>query len=308
MGSIKVHQHDVFNESGTRLALHHYSNSNLDSNARFASSRMDGLKVRPASVILSHGTFSNGRSCSGLASYLAKNGFNCWVLEFQGHGESDLPKTEPDFESMCLEDVHAAIGYVLEQKPENSIYWVGHSGGGLAILMYLARNPHQQSKVVKVVALASQATHAGSNFKKRLAIKLASLVTRLFGMAPGRLLRIGPENEFARVMLQWFSWSLSRRWTGSDGFDYVSALEKIKIPLQVFAGVGDTFIAPAQGCSYIYDACASSEKELNYCGKDKGFAEDYTHSRIIHSSNAAREIWPMIACWLNNPDSQSEIK
>src|SRR5688572_3601759 len=48
-------------------------------------------------VVLTHGTFSNYRSCMGLAEYLAKAGFACWVFDWRGHGASARPERPHSF-------------------------------------------------------------------------------------------------------------------------------------------------------------------------------------------------------------------
>lgn len=285
---------NISNRSGTQLALWHFS-----SNDAIADK---GLSLSPAmnrsvAVVLAHGTFSNHRSCRGLAQFLSKKGFSCWILDFQGHGASDKPIIEPDFESMCLEDVDAVLEH-LKKNGFPSVYWIGHSGGGLAALMHQSRQSKQGVAIEKLVVLGSQATHAGRNYKNRCLIRISRQITRMMGIAPGRYFGIGPENEFARVMLQWYDWSLSGKWQGSDGFDYEAALSKIRVPFLCFAGEGDTFIAPVDGCRHIFEKFGGTEKTFHYCGKTTGYAENYTHSRLISSSSAAKEIWPLVADWL----------
>ena len=297
--------HHVRNASGTRLGLTHYPGKPVSANAARGSTVADGQHAERSVVILAHGTFSNHRSCRGLAGYLAKNGFDCWMLDFQGHGVSERPVRDPSFESMCLEDADAAISFVLNRYPTQQIHWVGHSGGGLAILMYLARNPHQQASIRSVVTLASQATHAAVSRRNRLAIVAASLVTRVLGFAPGRWFGIGPEHEFGPVMAQWYEWSLLGRWLGSDGFDYEEALATLSRPLLCLAAEADTFIAPQSGCFRIFEQYQSDTKAFQVCGLSTGFLENYSHARLISSSSAAKEIWPQVLRWLGKADSQS---
>lgn len=289
----------IVNSSGTRLALWHFPATSTKAfgpvDSGFSASKTGAPSSVP--VILAHGTFSNHRACRGIAQYLSKRGYDCWILDFQGHGSSEKPVAEPDFESMCLEDVTAVLRF-MEDRGFPSVYWIGHSGGGLAALMYLARNTDRQDRILKLITLGSQATHAARRTKNRALIWISKHITRLLGVAPGRYLKIGPENEFARVMLQWYEWSLSASWRGSDGFDYEQALSSIEVPILSFSGAGDTFIAPTDGCRHLFDSYGASEKTFYYCATSTGFSENYTHARLVSSSSAAREIWPKIADWL----------
>jgi oxygen-independent coproporphyrinogen-3 oxidase len=37
---------------------------------------------------------------------------------------------------------------------------------------------------------------------------------------------------------------------------------------------------------------------MAFCAKSEGYAEDYSHARIIASRRAQQEIWPIISDWL----------
>lgn len=278
--------HLIKNKTGVELALTHYP----------AHPDSGGQQNHP--VILAHGTFSNHRSVRGIAQHLTEYGFDCWILDFQGHGHSGEPKVTPSFESMCLDDSEAVISHLQKLYPSAKINWVGHSGGGLAPLMYLARNPDHHRAFNAVVTLASQATDAANSVRNRFAIVLSRAITALLGVAPGKYLNLGPENEFASVMSQWYGWSLSKKWQGSDGFDYIESLPDIRVPCLMLAGHDDRFIAPTTGCELLFNQLGSTDKEFRICGTDTGFIENYNHARLVSSRSAANDIWPLVSSWL----------
>ena len=251
-----------------------------------------------AAIVLNHGTFSNYRSVRGLAGYLSEQGYHCWILDCQGHGYSDKPVEHPDFETMYLQDAAAALDFV-QARCKKPVWWVGHSGGGLAILMLLARHPQRQSELAGVVTIASQATDAGKGLVRRLCWSSAIVVTKVLGFAPGRIFRVGPENEFGAVMRQWFRWSLAGQWHGSDGFDYLLHLKTITLPSLTIAGAGDLVIAPVDGVRKIHQKIGSNDKSFSFASRDNGFLEDYNHARVVSSRNASREVWPLVADWIS---------
>lgn len=290
--------HHITNKSGTRLALTRLPSKVDATKGKSSSVKQNSVLKGAVPVVLAHGTFSNHRSCKGLALYLSQRGFDCWVLDFQGHGYSAKPSSSPTFESMCLEDTAAVLEFMGTRYPGQQLHWVGHSGGGLAILMYLCRNPKHQNSIASIVTLASQATHAAVARKHRYAIKASKFITQALGFAPGRWFKIGPENEFAAVMLQWYRWSLQGQWLGEDGFDYEVALRSVTCPLFALAGAGDHFIAPVEGCEHIFSCTGSIHKKFELCGLTSGYKENYTHARLISSSTASSEVWPLISGWL----------
>jgi len=276
-----LEQHSVKNSSGVTLCLHKYQ----------------ALGMSVGTVILAHGMFSNYRTCGGIASYLAALNYDCWLLDFQGHGFSENPDNDPNFESMCLEDTETALLYIHDMS-KTPVWWIGHSGGGLAILMYLARYPRQQDKLAGIVALGSQATDASLHWRRQIIFKLLRILIRLKKSVPGKIFRLGPENENASVLDQWFWWNISKRWVGSDGFEYLSKLGNIFIPGLMIAGKADKFIAPASGCRKLHDSLSSSDKTFLLFAKRNGHLEDYTHGRLISSRNASIDVWPLIGEWL----------
>ena len=252
---------------------------------------------RIGTVILAHGMYSNYRTCRGLARFLAGSNFDCWLLDSQGHGYSDPPLAAPDFETMSLNDTAQALDTVLGCA-DGPVWWVGHSGGGLAILMHLARYPEQQAKIGGIVLLASQAFGAGYNWRRRLCFALYRLPLYLIKRVPGKALGLGPENEFSPVMNQWLGWTVSRSWLGSDGFDYKGAMGVLQLPVLAMAGAGDRFIAPVSGCRELFDSLGTLEKTFIHCGVESGHAEDFTHARLVSSRGAAADVWPVVRDWL----------
>ncbi|MFK7857110.1 MAG: alpha/beta fold hydrolase [Granulosicoccus sp.] len=295
----------ISNKSGTRLALTRLP-CKIDSiKSTNSIVKRNSTLIGAVPVVLAHGTFSNHRSCKGLALYLSQRGFDCWLLDFQGHGHSAKPVGSPTFESMCLEDTAAVLEFIGIRYPGQQMHWIGHSGGGLSILMYLCRNLNQQKSIASIVTLASQATHAAVVKKHRYAIKVSKLITQALGFAPGRWFKIGPENEFANVMLQWYRWSLQGKWLGEDSFDYENGMRSLTCPLLALAGGGDHFIAPADGCKHIFNRAGSNHKKFELCGLTTGYKENYSHARLISSSSASSEVWPLVSDWLEHYSPQS---
>jgi len=263
-------------------------------------------KVRRADpVLLTHGTFSNGNVVTRLAAYLASNGFPSWVLELRGHGASDGRTRRATFEDFGRLDVPAAVEAVRLRAQTDRLFLVGHSGGGLAFWMYLARHPEVAAHIQGVVTLASQATGAGLGWRGRARIGLIAAANNLGRQAHQRLLRLGPESEFPGVINQWFGWNWRRRWRGRDGIDYLAALRSVTTPALCFAGAGDRYIAPVEGCRRLFDALGSTDKSLVICGREHGFVEDYDHARIVASRGARQEIWPRILEWLQERTTPS---
>lgn len=252
-----------------------------------------------AEVLLTHGTFSNANSCLGLAGYLASTGFRCWVLEWRGHGESGAAPRRTTFDSVAELDVPAALQAVLERVGPSPVFWVGHSGGALIGAMWAARNVDlAHSRLRGLVMLSAQACRAGVSLRGRLMVRGMGLLVRLTRSAPGPLLGVGPEPENPHMMRQWCRWNIEGKFSGEDGFDYPAALKKLQIPVLALSGVGDTLIAPQDGCRLLANGFGGQDITFHPCGTETGFSEDFTHDRLLLSKPASLEIWPMLAAWM----------
>ncbi|SDI05836.1 alpha/beta fold hydrolase [Pseudomonas panipatensis] len=257
-----------------------------------------GAAEGPA-VILTHGTFSNYRSCLGLAEQLAERGFACWVFDWRGHGGSDRGEFRHSFDEVAEHDVPAVLDAVGQRSGQPAAFWIGHSGGGLIASMWAARNPRLAGERLRgLVLLGSQATAAGGTLRHRLLIHAYDLLLRGRRVAPQRRRSIGPEAESARLMRQWCQWNLRGRFDGLDGFDYLASLAEARLPVLGLAGSGDRFIAPAAGCQALVEAFGGDDADCRLCGKHSGFREDYSHNRLVLSRNASEELWPLIGDWM----------
>ncbi|WP_152226312.1 alpha/beta fold hydrolase [Pseudomonas sp. SCB32] len=259
-------------------------------------------RVGPADgvpVVLTHGTFSNYRSCLGLANYLAGRGFACWLFDWRGHGDSGRNGFTHSFDEVAEQDVPAILDAVSLRSGQAALHWIGHSGGGLIVSMWAARYPElARRRLRSLVLIGSQATAAGASLSHRLAILGYDWMLRWRRVAPSRAKSVGPEAESARLMRQWCQWNLRRRFDSLSGFDYLTALQGVELPVLGVAGSGDTFIAPVVGCEALVKAFGGAQATLELFGLATGAREDYSHNRLLLSRNASLEIWPHIGQWL----------
>lgn len=107
-----------------------------------------------------------------------------------------------------------------------------------------------------------------------------------------------PHNESFHTMKQWYNWNLSGQFLGDTGKNYEDHLSEIDIPVLSVCCKGDDLIAPKAGCEKFLDAFKNPQNRLLYCSKREGYLEDYDHSRILHSSSAKKEIWPLVLEWI----------
>lgn len=248
-------------------------------------------------IIVAHGTISNGSSVQALAEHLQEQGFDCWILEWGGHGDSRAASSRNNFESAAFNDTPTAIDYVLKETGHSQINWVSHSGGGHLPLMYLARSPQYQNKLAGIVAIGAQATDGALDFSAKCRALVLWGITLVLGNTPKAIVSVGTEGEPTLLLAQWSRWNLSKKWKGVDGFEYMPALKHIKIPALIIAGANDD-IAPPTGCRKFFDALGGEGNSWLLCGTANGFSKDYSHGQLIRGRAATAEVFPRVSHWL----------
>ncbi len=250
-------------------------------------------------ILLTHGTFSNRKVLKGISEYLANNGFTCWVFEWRNHGASSKSKnTKFNFETIAKEDFQYIFKHLFEQEKIKTLDCITHSGGGICLTISLINNPIFQSKINSITFFACQSFGAAESFGNYLKIWTGKQISKILGYTPAR--KAGrEENEDYFLMKQWFNWNLSGKFIGDDKRDYQKEMKAIKVPVLSIFGAGDHIIAPPNGCKEFLSAFQNPSNETLFCSTENGFSENYNHSRVLHSRNASKEIYPSVLNWIS---------
>lgn len=262
-------------------------------------------KICPSSSIhlacfLTHGTFSDKRICLGLANFLANHGFTCYILEWRNHGDSDKTTHPFDFETIAKEDIKAVFDYLCHQLNIKHIHAITHSGGGISLSIFLARNPQYISYIKSMTLVACQAFGAANHHLGYVRLLVFKYLTKLVGFIPAKPLKLGITNETYHTMKLWFDWNLNQRFDSQiDGLNYKSALTHIQIPVYAICARHDTVIAPVAGCYEFFRLFSHPDNQFHEFAIKHGNLENYSHSRIMLSQNASKEVWTKILAWIN---------
>ncbi len=257
-------------------------------------------------VVLVHGNYSDrgfwvSPKGIGLAPFLSSRGYDPWVLELRGHGRS--PK-RPSFSSMTAEehikqDLPAAIRYVV-QATQRPPFLIGHSAGGIFIAAALSDGCLEPDHIAGAALLGAQITYGERYLKVPPLAWFLTGVIRMLGQVPSQKLGLGPEPEPAGEMLEFIRWKrLGGRWEDSNGRSYWAGLDRVSVPLICFAGAKDKN-DPPEGCRKLYEAFGGKDKEFVVLSRDRGFLMDYDHIGMVVSKEAAKEVWPLLASWMDN--------
>ena len=260
----------------TRIALHHLGSPDN------------------TPVLLVPGTFSNhtfwlGTRGVGFARTLSDAGYRACVLDPRGHGSSDRPGKNQDWDidDWAREDVPTALHAIA--TPEKPAHIIGHSAGGAVILAALSAEPALRPLVRSVVTLGTPVPWLQP--WRGVGAWVIKATSQLLGRFPARLLRLGPEDELPHVMSQWMNWNIKGHWIGDDGTDYTKGFADIHLPLLMIAGSADRFFAPPYACKGLFEMMGSPRKQFEVF-------EGLAHVSLMVSKRARAEVWPRIMHFL----------
>jgi predicted alpha/beta hydrolase len=204
-------------------------------------------------VLMVHGAIENGRifyshNNKGLGCYLAARGFDVYVVDLRGRGET-IPKIQP-FDcygqtETIVHDLPLFIDFVYRQNPQ-PMHLIGHSWGGVLLTAMLARSPHYLSKVRSKIFFGSKRQVKVINPEVLMKIILmwqwlAPLVAKHKGFLPAKSVGFGSDDETIKSHRQNMHWTKTADWIDSDdGFDYAHACQQVAWPPSWFiAAVSD---------------------------------------------------------------------
>jgi pimeloyl-ACP methyl ester carboxylesterase len=269
-------------------------------------------------VVLAHGLGANRFDLDfderySLARYLARRGFEAWVLELRGRGHAGFHGRATSFDDQAEHDVEAALTAIGAR-----VLWVGHSKGGLAAYAHLARHP--LAPIAAIVTLGSPVTFPYGRGLKLFAsfasplfalpvipLRAATRLATLTGLPPepiGSYL-VNPRNLEARVIRQaiynvsadvfggvarqFARWASTGRFDANDGFDYFAGLQAVKAPTLLVAGTEDK-LAPPEAVLAAKQRLGGPSHELIVPGAG--------HGDLTVGLNAPEVVFPEVAAFL----------
>ncbi len=282
-------------------------NNSSDSSVQIAVTRLgfyDGEEKnqRGTPVVLLHGSFSNrgfwfSSGGKGFAKFLLEAGFDPWMIEARGHGDSPVNAKylENNVEAYSQFDLPAVQDFIQEQTKQKA-FWVGHSLGGVTIATAIAGGHINPEKILGVVLFGAQV----SRYPLLLKIPGLRLLAKIALLSKKRISgkNIGPEQEpvgIAKEFVRWAGWLSG--WRPKTGSSYWLGLKELNVPALGFGAKVDK-ADPAKHCKTLTSAfCENSQFYL--LSKEHGFIQDYNHVNMVVSKPAEQEVWPKAIQWMN---------
>ncbi|MDD9892116.1 MAG: alpha/beta fold hydrolase [Gammaproteobacteria bacterium] len=262
----------------------------------------DGV-AKGAPVLMTSGMFT-GRGFwvspkgLGIAAELAKKGFEVYIYERRGVGESPRDYLQKDqaragLNEAILYDLPAIQG-LIAQRNSQPLFMMGHSFGGVALAAALATNHMNRGGINGLVLFGSQLT-VDKPFLNPPWSVIPKLSSKALGYFPSKKLKMGPFNESPAAMQDAVNWVSAAKARGD--FVFWEGFNKLHMPVLAISGSKDD-VDPAEGVEYLMNQFASKDKTFTLLSKANGNLKDYDHVGMVVSKEAAQEVWPMVAEWM----------
>ncbi len=305
-------------------------------------------------VVLCHGLGLNGTfwtiTDNHLPSQLLARGYEVFIPDMRGSGDSqrvgfkgkvnrviretpalELGHDEWNVDQQANNDVPAILDYVQEKTGKSQVNWVGHSLGGMLMLMHL-QTTDRPGRIASFVDMGGVLALAESKERKMMLAANRGLRKLLSVISTGRAARpmmvarpygldrvdsfyYTAKNVDQRTVSRFYGFTLEDPGKGAlkqlesylehgrmmsvDGsIDYVEGLPKVDAPLLMIAGEADR-MADIPSSLLTFNGVRSQDKTLLRFGKREGHVDDYGHCDLVWSRNAPAEIFPPLIEWLD---------
>lgn len=246
---------------------------------------------------------------SGLACYLAQQGYDVFVADLRGKGKS-WPRIGPssDFglHQQITEDIPALVKRIVAKRGTIPQIWVAHGWGGVLLCAAYARFGDSLCRVAKMVHFGTRRKSNVSNFKKRFLLgfwwqKFCRLLVKVNGYLPSKLMRLGYSNETAQTFEDYLAWTWQQAWKDpEDGFNYVDGIRKQQLPPSYyFASTADKAYGHPDDVRQFVKELGPHDSRLMILSRKGGNLQDYSHQDMLAHKDCEEDHFPLILDWLD---------
>lgn len=269
-------------------------------------------------VFMLHGAIENGKifythSGKGLASFLAHQGYEVYVMDKRGRGQS-TPKiargaTHSQTDTI-VHDLPLVFDWIRERH-QHPMHILAHSWGGVLFSSMFARFPDKLTAVASQIFFGTKRSVSVRNMERLLKVdlfwnRLGPLLAKGFGYLPAKKLGIGSDDETQLTLAQSVAWVKLGQWIDpQDGFNYQEACREIQWPpTWHIAAIQDRVLGhPIDVKRFMDEANQTDKGKLTVLGKNNGNHQDYDHINMLTHPSAIQDHFPQVLQFMQSAEA-----
>ncbi|MGM0563793.1 MAG: alpha/beta fold hydrolase [Pseudomonadota bacterium] len=263
-------------------------------------------------VLMVHGMIENGRifyhhSGKGLGPFLAEHGFDVYVADLRGIGQSAPPlgpQSGHGQHETVDEDLPLLLDFVCRHSGQSRLHLVAHSWGGVYLNAALARHQEWIPRVISAVYFGSKRRVRSRHPERFLKIDLMwrglfAWWIRREGFLDAVGHKVGADNESAKTHQQCTRWIVEDEWLDEDGLDVAETLRPLALPPTWYiAAIDDHSLGHRNDVRLFMQESGCGEKAFTLLSKAAGNARNYDHVSMLTAAEAREDHFPDVASWL----------
>lgn len=266
-------------------------------------------------VLMLHGDVEDGRifyssARSGLANYLAEQGYDVFVVDGRGKGKSWPAigeRSDFGYHEVITIDIPAYVKAIVKKRGPIPQIWIGHGSGGLLLAAYLIRFGEEHAPVSRMAYFGTRRRADIVGWKKQLLLdliwqRLGRRLVQFYGYLPARGMRLGTMDEAANCHRDSIQWLHSDEWIDpEDGFDYGEAAKLRYMPPSLyFACVEDQAFADPKDVRAFMLELGPHDGRLVSLSQSVGNLYDYGYLDMLMHADARLDHFPQLLAWLED--------
>jgi len=323
-------EHEVTTSDGWTIRLYRYK----------AKSEIPGEPV-----LLCHGAFANHHNFDiphgeSLADYLARSGYDAWLLDFRGDRSAVPPqgvlRCQATLDEYVMEDIPAAIRYILSETNKSALHAIGHSLGGM--LLYAYDLEFGGNKLASLTTLGSPVGFSGRGHRRhKLLVWLVGNFPTICAPIQRMLCHMAARSHWSHTVfpINWDNagpsigpremlhapdllpgpaadaldaWASGEPWVMRDGqLDVVQELPNLNAPLFAIYARRDVLTPPDQ-VQRFFHALPSPDEAMLMLEHASGTGVEFNHIDLVMGKTSARDVFAPIVEWLGQHPIDEEAR
>lgn len=265
-----------------------------------------------ATVLLLPGMANNSsifrEKDAGIAHFLQQAGFSVFLADLRGKGSSWPPINRyatQGLNQVINEDLPAILRLIEKKMSTSPNFYLGQGAAGLLLTGFLSRKPEYIDRTDGLIYFGCRRMAHCNHWSRGLLWRwywkyMVDWAVSMFGYLPGKILKIGNDNETLSTYQEYLDWCNDTDWVdGRDKFSYSDALmEKSHWPASLyFASHADHSAQPRDVSDFMRSLGPHDGRQVTL-GKRQGNLREYSHLGMLRHPDSLRDHLPLMLEWM----------